>query len=147
MTVEKNKPIMKKAPASKLKNKDSVPAAVTVRNRYAEEEERVRFLNLRRLPARLSVQQAAWVVGVRPHSIQILVSYRLLKPIGTPARNEAKFFATAYVLRLAEDNGWQDLSTAILQEYWKLKNQRRSKIVNRIGSEPGEGRTANPRSS
>ena len=104
-----------------------MPARIAARNKRAEEEKRIQFLNLRRLPARLSVQQAAWVLGVRPHSIQILVSYRLLKPIGKPARNETKLFGTAYVLRLAEDYGWQDLSTATLQEHWKMKNQRRSK--------------------
>jgi hypothetical protein len=117
---------MKTSSTSKSKIKFSEAIALAVRNRWAKEVEQIQFLNLRRLPARLSVQQAAWVIGVRPHSIQILVSYRLLKPIGTPARNEAKFFATAYVLRLAEDYGWQDLSTATLQEHWKVKNQRRS---------------------
>jgi hypothetical protein len=55
-------------------------------NRSTEEQDRIRFLNLRRLPARLTVQQTAWVLGVRPHSIQVLVSHRLLKPIGAPAR-------------------------------------------------------------
>lgn len=118
---------MKTSSTSKSKSKTRVLTAATVRNRRAEEEERIQFLNLRRLPARLSVQQTAWVLGVRPHSIQILVSYRLLKPIGTPARNEPKLFATTYVLRLAEDYGWQDLSTATLQEHWKMKNRRRSK--------------------
>jgi hypothetical protein len=117
---------MKTSSTSKSKIKVSETIAAAVRNRWAKEVEQIQFLNLRRLPARLSVQQAAWVLGVRPHSIQILVSYRLLKPIGTPARNETKFFATTYVLRLAEDYGWQDLSTATLQEHWKVKNQRRT---------------------
>jgi hypothetical protein len=118
---------MKTSSTSKSKINASEAIAVAVRHRWAKEVEQIQFLNLRRLPARLSAQQAAWVLGLRPHSIQILVSYRLLKPIGTPARNEAKFFATTYVLRLAEDYGWQDLSTATLQEHWKVKNQRRSK--------------------
>jgi len=84
-------------------------------------------LNLRQLPARLTVQRTAWLLGVRPHSIQILVSYRLLKPLGTPARNETKTFGTAYVQRLMNDYGWMDLATATLQEHWTKKNQRRSK--------------------
>jgi hypothetical protein len=117
---------MKTSSTSKSKNKTHVLARIAARNKRGEEEECIRFLNLRRLPARLSVQQAAWALGVKPHSIQILVSYRLLKPIGTPARNETKFFGTAYVLRLVEDYGWQDLSTATLQEHWKVKNQRRT---------------------
>ena len=117
---------MKTSSTSKSKIKFSEAIALAVRNRWAKEVEQIQFLNLRRLPARLSVQQAAWVLGVKPHSIQILVSYRLLKPIGTPARNETKFFGTAYVLRLVEDYGWQDLSTATLQEHWKVKNQRRT---------------------
>ena len=117
---------MKTSSTNKSKSNVSEAIAIAVRNRWAKEVEQIQFLNLRRLPARLSVQQAAWVLGVKPHSIQILVSYRLLKPIGTPARNETKFFGTAYVLRLVEDYGWQDLSTATLQEHWKVKNQRRT---------------------
>jgi hypothetical protein len=118
---------MKTPSVIKSNIKAPVPTPPAIRNRSTEEQDRIRFLNLRRLPARLTVQQTAWVLGVRPHSIQVLVSHRLLKPIGAPARNETKFFATTYVLRLADDYGWQDLSTATLQEHWKVKNQRRSK--------------------
>ena len=124
-TVEKNN-IPMKTP-SVIKSKTEALVLAPPANRSTEEQDRIRFLNLRRLPARLTVQQTAWVLGVRPHSIQVLVSHRLLKPIGAPARNETKFFATTYVLRLADDYGWQDLSTATLQEHWKVKNQRRSK--------------------
>ena len=112
---------------SVIKSKTESLVLAPPANRSTEEQDRIRFLNLRRLPARLTVQQTAWVLGVRPHSIQVLVSHRLLKTIGAPARNETKFFATTYVLRLADDYGWQDLSTATLQEHWKVKNQRRSK--------------------
>jgi hypothetical protein len=107
-------------------SKKQVPSETALHRKSAQERERIQFLNLRLLPARLSVQRAAWVLGLRPHEIQILVSYRLLKPIGTPARNAPKFFATGYIRGLAENYGWQDLSTATLQEYWKKKNRRRT---------------------
>ena len=75
---------------SVIKSKTESLVLAPPANRSTEEQDRIRFLNLRRLPARLTVQQTAWVLGVRPHSIQVLVSHRLLKPIGAPARNETK---------------------------------------------------------
>jgi hypothetical protein len=58
-----------------------------------------RFLSLLgQLPARLTVEQAGWVLGCQPHDVPVLVSYRLLKPLGNPPPNGIKFFAAADVL-------------------------------------------------
>jgi len=50
-------------------------------------------LNLRRLPARLTVQQTAALLNCGEHDIPVLVSQGLLKPLGHPAANVVKYFA------------------------------------------------------
>jgi len=53
--------------------------------------------------ARLTSEQAGWMLICPPHDIPALVNARLLKPLGTPAHNGAKFSATADVLELTKD--------------------------------------------
>lgn len=83
------------------------------------------FLTRSRLPARLSVQEAAWLLGFQAGDISILASVRLLKPLGRPAKNGPKYFATAAVERLAEDVAWLDRATEAVRSYWERKNRRR----------------------
>lgn len=59
-------------------------------------EEQHQFLTvLGHPPARLSVDQVAWALGCQAHDIPILVAARLIKPLGNPAPNAIKFFATS----------------------------------------------------
>lgn len=82
-----------------------------------------RFLSLMRgLPARLNPEQAAWVLNCQPHDIPTLVANRLLKPLGKPAANGVKYFATAAVLELAKDEQWLSRATLTMTEYWRRKN-------------------------
>jgi hypothetical protein len=53
--------------------------------------------------ARLTSEQAGWVLNCQPHDIPALVSSRPLKPLGNPAQNGGKFFCTAEVLELLKD--------------------------------------------
>src|SRR5476651_1367754 len=63
-----------------------------------------RFLALLgQLPVRLTAEQAGWVLNCQPHDIPALIHARLLKPLGNPAQNGAKYFATADVLETAKD--------------------------------------------
>jgi hypothetical protein len=63
-----------------------------------------RFLGLLgQLPARLTAEQAAWVLNCQVHDMPILVATRLLKPLGNPPANGIKFFAASDVLELAKD--------------------------------------------
>lgn len=57
-------------------------------------------------PAKLTVEQAAWVINCQPHDVPVLVSSRLLKSLGNPPTNGIKFFATADVLELVKDRSW-----------------------------------------
>jgi len=56
------------------------------------------LLTCNRLPARINVEQTAFLLGFAEHDIPILVRKKLLKPLGDPASNAPKYFATSEVL-------------------------------------------------
>jgi hypothetical protein len=82
-----------------------------------------RFLSLLgQLPARLTAEQAAWVLNCQPHDVPILVMCRLLKPLGNPQPNGVKYFATAEILELSKDRTWLAKATNVIIQHWKEKN-------------------------
>src|SRR4051812_28833194 len=84
-----------------------------------------RFLMLmRRLPARLDVEQAAWVLGCQKHDVPALVAARLLKPLGNPPANGIKYFATTEILELMEDRSWLAKMTNTITQHWFKRNAR-----------------------
>jgi len=86
-------------------------------------EEQHQFLRLLgHLPARLTVEQAAWVLNCQPHDVPILIATRLLKPLGNPAPNSIKFFATSDVLESAKDRAWLTKVTATINQHWHKMN-------------------------
>jgi hypothetical protein len=89
-------------------------------------EDQQRFLALLgHLPARLTAEQAAWVLNCQAHDVPILVSSRLLKPLGSPQANAVKFFATTDVLELAKDRAWLVKMTNAVCHHWRGQNERR----------------------
>lgn len=89
-------------------------------------EDEHRFLALLgHLPARLTVEQAAWVLNCRPHDVPVLVSSKLLKPLGNPPPNGIKFFATADLLDLVKDRSWLAKVTNAVNLHWQRKNARK----------------------
>lgn len=85
-----------------------------------------RFLMLLgQLPARLNVEQTAWVLNCQPHDVPILVSSRLLKPLGNPPPNGIKYFATTEVLELAKDQKWLHRVTVAICQHWQKSNARK----------------------
>ena len=87
-----------------------------------------RFLTLLgQLPARLTSEQAAWVLNCQAHDVPILVGARLLKPLGKPAPNGVKYFATVEVLALGRDRDWLHKASSVIREYWADKNARRQR--------------------
>jgi hypothetical protein len=89
-------------------------------------EEQHQFLRLvGQAPARLTVEQAAWLLGCQPHDVPILVGSRLLKPLGNPAPNGIKFFATADVLELVKDRSWLAKITNTVNQHWHRQNSRK----------------------
>lgn len=83
------------------------------------------LLNLRTMPARLSVTQTAHILNCGPHDIPVLIDKGLLKPLGKPRANTVKWFATTAIKRLAEDERLMHRLTDVLQEYWQRKNIKR----------------------
>jgi hypothetical protein len=80
-------------------------------------------------PARLTVEQAAWVLGCQPHDIAILVTSRMLKPLGNPPLNGIKFFATADVLGVVKDRSWLAKMTNTVNQHWQKKNARQKRAL------------------
>jgi len=86
-------------------------------------EDQQQFMRvLGQLPARLTAEQAAWVMNCQPHDVPILVAARLLKPLGNPPPNGVKFFAASEVLELTKDRGWLAKITNALNQHWQKKN-------------------------
>jgi hypothetical protein len=89
-------------------------------------EDQHQFLSLLgQLPARLTVEQAAWVLNCHAHDFPVLIAARLVKPLGNPPPNGIKFFATAEVLESAKDRHWLAKVTATINQHWQKKNQRK----------------------
>ena len=99
-------------------------------------EEQQQFLRLMgHLPARLTAEQAAWVLNCQPHDIPVLVSTRLLKPLGNPPQNGIKFFATATLLEQSRDAGWLARITSTINQHWQRKNAAKKRpLVNGLQS-------------
>jgi hypothetical protein len=89
-------------------------------------EDQYQFLRLLgRLPARLTADQAAWVLNCQPHDIPVLVSAHLLKPLGNPLPNSVKYFAAKELMQLMEDRTWLAKLTNTLSQHWQQKNRRK----------------------
>jgi hypothetical protein len=103
-------------------------AKVTVRRNQLPDmrDDQFHFLTLLgHLPARLTTEQAAWVLNCQAHDVPVLVSARLLKPLGSPQPNSVKYFAAAEIMELAKDRAWLAKMTNAVSQHWKEKNQRK----------------------
>lgn len=90
-------------------------------------EEQQRFLSLLgQLPARLTAEQAAWILNCQAHDVPVLVAAHLLRPLGTPQPNSVKYFAASEILELARDRAWLVKMTNALSRHWRVKNARKS---------------------
>ena len=96
-----------------------------IRLRNMKTIEQAEFLNLKLVPARLNAIQAAWFLGFEPHEITILVGVGVLKPLGHPAINSAKHFATEILQQLWHDEKWLGKATDAITDYWKQRNARK----------------------
>ena len=80
---------------------------------------------LGQLPARLTAEQAAWLLNCGPHDIPPLIAARLLKPLGNPPANSVKFFAALELLEQVKDRTWLAKVTNALNQHWQKKNGAR----------------------
>ena len=103
-----------------------------------------RFLALlNQLPARLTAEQAAWVLNCQVHDIPPLVNARLLKPLGNPPVNGIKYFSTADLLEAVKDRAWLVKMTNAVNHHWQRQNARK-KDRPAIPSPDGSSADPNP---
>lgn len=84
---------------------------------------------LGQLPVRLTAEQTGWVLNCQAHDIPALVTARLLKPLGNPSQNGAKYFATADILEKAKDSSWLVKVTNIICQHWQHQNARKKNLA------------------
>ena len=93
-------------------------------------EEQHQFLRLLgQLPARLTAEQAAWLLNCQPQDVPILVAARLLKPLGNPSPYNVKFFAALELLEQVEDRAWLAKVTNALNQHWQRRNARKKMLL------------------
>ncbi len=83
------------------------------------------FLSLVIPPARLGINETAWLLGFSEHDIPVLVSVGLLKPLGRPASTGSKFFATVELQNLRNDTRWLAKASDAIVNHWRSKNSGR----------------------
>ena len=95
-------------------------------------EEQHRFLSvLGQLPARLTVEQTAWLLNCQPHDVPVLVAAKLLKPLGNPPANGIKFFCAADLLEQFKDRSWRVKMSNAVNHHWHNQNaKRKGRLVN-----------------
>jgi hypothetical protein len=92
-------------------------------------DDQYRFLTLlKQLPARLTAEQAAWVLNCQVHDVPALVAARLLKPLGNPAQNSTKYFATVEILEITKDHAWLAKMTNAIRQHWQKQNARKKSL-------------------
>ena len=91
-----------------------------------------RFLSLLgHLPARLTAEQTAWALNCQAHDIPALMNARLLKPLGNPAANSIKFFATADILENTKDRAWLVKVTTTIAQHWQRQNACKRSVASK----------------
>jgi hypothetical protein len=95
---------------------------------------------MKTIPARISSEMAAELLGFNPTEISILISKKKLKPLGSPNQNSPKHFARVQIEEVGLDPKWLDEATRVIASYWRIKNQRRIKVgaVRRVGKNSTE---------
>jgi len=61
------------------------------------------LLSCHRLPARLNTTETAVLLGFHEHDIPVLTAVGLLAPLGKPAPNAPKYFASVQISALGEN--------------------------------------------
>ena len=91
--------------------------------------DKLALLNCRRLPARLDVTQTAALLNFPEHDIRFLSNSGLLEPLGKPAPNAPKYFASREIAALAENRDWLEKACRAVSNHWRMKNGHAAKAV------------------
>lgn len=100
-------------------------------------KEMVEFLNLERLPGRISLQQASWLTGISEHGLHDVVAAGLLKRLGGASAdgNTTWWFSSAALLRFIQDPDVMSKATSIVIEAGRKRNGTSRKTRRRKGAD------------
>jgi len=85
--------------------------------------EKMEILTLPRLPGRLSSEETACLLRFDTHELPWLAKAGILAPLGSPAPNAPKYYCTAKVLKLIENEALLDKATKCVSAGWRRKKQ------------------------
>ena len=80
------------------------------------------LLNLRRLPARLTAEEAALVLGCRAYDVPALEQLGLLKPLAPSEKNHVRHYAAVEVEALACDPNNLRIAEQLWRKRWRDRN-------------------------
>ncbi|MEP6821381.1 MAG: hypothetical protein ABI946_03430 [Chthoniobacterales bacterium] len=73
----------------------------------------------------MNTSETAVLLGVQEHDIAPLVAAKMLIPLGKPASNAPKYFASVEVVARSESPSWLSDATKTLAKHWRAKNFRK----------------------
>src|ERR1044071_4052152 len=84
-------------------------------------------------PSCIGVEEASRILGWPPYFFPVLVRLGHLKPLGKPAQNSRKWFATVEIERLSRDLAWLDKGVRLVEKHIHDVNaKQRGKDLNRV---------------
>jgi hypothetical protein len=92
------------------------------------------------IPARISVEKTATLLGFSADDLTILMAAGHLEPLGRPAPNAPKYFSAIEIMSLGADRAWLDKAPTTVSQYWRKKRQRKSVNQAHASTEDGEQR-------
>jgi hypothetical protein len=89
------------------------------------------LFNARRMPARLTIDQASRLLGFHADSLDHLVNIRMLDMLGGPAPGTQRMFASAYILELCDNVEWLAKATRKVRQHHSERNAQKAARHNR----------------
>lgn len=80
------------------------------------------LFHCRRLPARLTLDQAAAMLGIHPDGIDHLVDIGLIEALGGAPRGVQRMFAAVYIEQLGRDVKWLAKATTKIRQFHQQRN-------------------------
>jgi hypothetical protein len=94
-------------------------------NRQKQKSEAFMVVSLG-IKARLDAGETAKVLGFSTNDIPVLITEKMLKPLGKPVPNSTKYFSAYVIAGLADNPEWLNEATQIIYDHWKGRNARKS---------------------
>ena len=94
------------------------------------------MLQILRLPARLTVEETAVLLGFHEDALGVLIKAKLLESLEGNAPGAQRMFAAAEIQRLRNDLKWLSKTTRLLREHYQAKNSKRKSKAQISGGDP-----------